>query len=145
MSIQQSLKEFKIFAMSGNMFDLALGVIIGAAFGTVVESLSKDIIGDAIACIGGAPDLGGLTLKINKGEIHYGNFIGALINFFIIALSMFGIVKLIMHFKLANFRAQGSRECPYCREFIAVDAIKCKFCTADVKAVIDGDEGADER
>jgi large conductance mechanosensitive channel len=50
-----------------------------------------------------------------------------------------------MKFKLANFRAQGSRECPYCREFVAVDAIKCKHCTADIKAKIDGDEGADER
>jgi large conductance mechanosensitive channel len=143
--MKKMLNEFKIFASSGNMFDLALGVIIGGAFGTVVESLSKDIIGDFIAALGGAPDLSKWTLKFREGEIHVGNFVGSLINFLILAVSMFGIVKLIMHFKLANFRAQGSRECPYCREFIAVDAIKCKHCTADVKAIIDGDEGADER
>ncbi|MFM2387057.1 MAG: Large-conductance mechanosensitive channel [Bacteroidota bacterium] len=139
------LKEFKNFASGGNMFDLALGVIIGAGFTTVVESLSKDIIGDFIAAVGGQPDLSGWTIKFREGEIHIGNFIGALINFLILAVVLFMVVKVIMYFKLANFRAQGSRECPYCREFIAVDAIKCKHCTADVKALIDGDEGADER
>ncbi len=143
--MKKRLQEFKNFAASGNMFDLALGIIIGGAFATVVESLSKDIIGDAIAALGGAPDMDHLTFKLNKGEIHYGKFIGALINFLILAIVLFMIVKLIMKFKLANFRAQGSRECPFCREFIAVDAVKCKHCTADVKALIDGDEGSDER
>jgi large conductance mechanosensitive channel len=145
MSIKKSLHEFKNFAMGGNMLDLALGVIIGAGFASVVESLSKDIIGDGIAAIANVPDMSGLIWKIGAGGIHYGNFIVALINFFILAIVLFGLVKLIMHFKLANFRAQGSRECPYCREFVAVDAIKCKHCTADLKAIIDGDEGADER
>jgi large conductance mechanosensitive channel len=143
--MKKHLQEFKTFASGGNLFDLALGVIIGGAFATVVESLSKDIIGDFIAALGGAPDMKGLTIKVFKGEIHIGNFIGALINFLILAVVLFLLVKLIMKYKLANFRAQGSRECPYCREFIAVDAIKCKHCTADVKAIIDGDEGADER
>jgi large conductance mechanosensitive channel len=143
--MKKFLHEFRNFASGGNMFDLALGVIIGAAFTSVVESLSKDIIGDFIAAIGGAPDLSKWTLPFRNSEIHIGNFIGSLINFIIIAIVLFLIVKVIMHFKLANFRAQGSRECPFCREFIAVDAIKCKHCTADVKALIDGDEGAEER
>lgn len=143
--MKKTMQEFKNFATSGNMFDLALGIIIGGAFATVVESLSKDIIGDAIAAFGGAPDMANFTIKAGKGEIHIGNFIGALINFLILAATLFGMVKLIMRFKLANFRAQGSRECPYCREFIAVDAVKCKYCTSDVKAKIDGDEGSDER
>jgi large conductance mechanosensitive channel len=145
MSLKQNLKEFKIFASGGNIFDLALGVIIGGAFATIVESLSKDIIGDFIAALGGAPDLSKLVLHFNGGEIHVGNFLGALINFLILAVVLFMLVKLIMKYKLANFRAQGSRECPYCREFVAVDAIKCKHCTADIKAIIDGDEGSDER
>ncbi len=143
--MKKLLTEFKNFASGGNMFDLALGVIIGGAFATVVESLSKDIIGDGIAALGGAPDLASMVIKFGHGGIHIGNFIGALINFLILAVVLFGLVKVIMHYKLANFRAQGSRECPYCREFVAVDAIKCKYCTADLKALIDGDEGADER
>lgn len=143
--MKKFLFEFRNFASSGNMFDLALGVIIGGAFATVVESLSKDVIGDFVAALGGAPDLSSIVIKVRDGQVHIGNFIGALINFIILAFVLFMVVKLIMKFKLANFRAQGSRECPFCREFIAVDAIKCKHCTADVKAVIDGDEGADER
>lgn len=143
--MKKSLQEFKNFATSGNMLDLALGVIIGGAFATVVESLAKDIIGDLIAALGGAPNMDGFTIKFMKGEIHIGKFIGSFINFLILAAVLFMMVKIIMKFKLANFRAQGSRECPYCREFIAVDAIKCKHCTSDVKAIIDGDEGADER
>lgn len=143
--MRKTLNEFRNFASGGNMFDLALGIIIGGAFATVVESLSKDVIGDMIAALGGAPDMAKLTIKMGQGEIHIGNFIGSLINFIILAVVLFGMVKLIMRFKLANFRAQGSRECPYCREFIAVDAIKCKYCTADIKARIDGDEGSDER
>jgi large conductance mechanosensitive channel len=143
--MKKTIQEFKNFASSGNMFDLALGIIIGGAFATVVESLSKDIIGDFIAALGGAPDMSKFTIKVLDGEIHIGNFIGAFINFLILAVVLFMLVKVIMKYKLANFRAQGSRECPYCREFIAVDAIKCKHCTADVKALIDGEEGAEER
>lgn len=143
--MKKFLEEFKNFASSGNIFDLALGVIIGGAFATVVESLSKDIIGDFIAALGGAPDLSEMVLEFNGGQIHVGNFLGAVINFIILAFVLFMMVKLIMKYKLANFRAQGSRECPYCREFVAVDAIKCKHCISDLKALIDGDEGADER
>lgn len=143
--MKQTIKEFRNFASSGNLFDLALGIIIGGAFATVVNSLANDIIGDFIAALGGAPDLSNWTIKFLNGEIHIGKFVGSIINFLILAIVMFALVKLIMKYKLANFRAQGSRECPYCREFIAVDAIKCKYCTADVKALIDGDEGAEER
>jgi large conductance mechanosensitive channel len=134
--MKKLINEFKNFASSGNMFDLALGVIIGSAFATVVESLSKDIIGDLIACLGGAPNLDDWTFKVRNGEIHIGKFIGALINFLIIAISLFGIVKLILRFKLANFKAQGSRECPYCCEFIAVDATRCKHCTSEVTPIV---------
>lgn len=143
--MKKFLFEFKNFAMGGNMFDLALGFIIGTAFATVVESLATNVIGDFIAAVGGQPNLDDWVWKLNKGEIHIGKFVGSFISFIILAVVLFLIVKLIMKYKLANFRAQGSRECPFCREFIAVDAIKCKHCTADVKAVIDGDEGAEER
>jgi large conductance mechanosensitive channel len=111
-------------------------VIIGAAFSTVVESLSKDVIGDLIAVLGGAPNLDGWTFKLNGGEIHIGKFIGSFINFLITAFTLFMIVKLILHFKLANFRAQGSRECDFCKEFIPVDATRCKFCTSEIEPLV---------
>jgi large conductance mechanosensitive channel len=131
--MKQIIKDFKLFASNGNMLDLAIGIIIGAAFQSVVESLSKDIIGDIIAAIGGAPDMSGWTIPFQKGKIHIGNFVGALINFLILAISLFGIIKIILHYKLANFKAQGTRECDYCKEFIPVDASRYKFCTSAIE------------
>jgi large conductance mechanosensitive channel len=134
--MKKLLQEFKMFAGNGNLLDLALGVIIGAAFSTVVESLSKDIIGDLLAAVGGAPDLSGWTFKVNKGQIHIGNFVGTFINFLITAMVLFGLVKLILRFKLANFRAQGNMECDFCKEFVPVDASRCKFCTSTIEPLV---------
>ncbi|MFN0091392.1 MAG: MscL family protein [Acidimicrobiales bacterium] len=139
------LREFRTFAMSGNMIDLALGFIIGAAFAGLVESLAKNVITDFIAAVGGQPDTSGWTIGLGDGEIHIGAFIGDLLSFVILAAVLFGLVKLLMRAGIGNFRAQGSRECPYCRELVPVDAVRCKFCTSELVAVIDGDEGAEER
>lgn len=138
-------QEFKNFAAGGNMIDLAIGFIIGAAFATVVESLARDVIGDLVAALGGAPDLSSWTIGVRSGEVHIGSFVGSLISFVIMAFVLFGIVKLLKRAGIGNFRAQGSRECPYCREFIAVDAVRCKWCTSKLRAYIDEDEGAEER
>lgn len=143
--MKSAWKEFKAFAMGGNLIDLAIGFIIAAAFVKVVESLASDIIGGFVGAVFGEPDFSGVILKIGKGEIKYGSFFGTLLNFLIIAGVLFGLVKLLKKAKMGNFRAQGQRECPYCREFVAVDAVKCRHCTSDLPAVIDGDEGADER
>lgn len=134
--MKKFFQDFKMFAGNGNLLDLALGVIIGAAFSTVVESLSKDIIGDLLAALGGAPDLSGWTVKVAKGEVHVGNFVGSFISFLITALVLFGLVKLILRFKLANFRAQGNRECDFCKEFVPVDASRCKFCTSMIEPLV---------
>lgn len=143
--MRNAWKEFKNFAMGGNMIDLAIGIIIGLAFAAVVQSLADDLVGGLIGAIVGKPDLSALTWKIGKGEIGYGSFLTALLNFLIIAAALFGIVKLLMRTGMGNFRAQGSRECPYCREFVAVDAVRCKWCTSKLRAYIDEDEGAEER
>jgi large conductance mechanosensitive channel len=143
--MKSAWKEFKAFAMGGNLIDLAIGFIIAAAFVKVVESLANDVIGGIIAAIGGSPNLDDKVFAIGKGEIKWGTFLGTLINFLIIGLVLFGLVKLLKKAKMGNFRAQGQRECPYCREFVAVDAVRCRHCTSELPAVIDGDEGADER
>ena len=143
--MNKTWQEFRAFAASGNMIDLAIGFILGAAFGGVVESLAKDVIGDLVAALGGAPDLSGWTIKVRNGEVHIGTFVGTVVSFVIMAAVLFGIVKGLKRVGIGNFRAQGQRECPYCREFVAVDAIRCRHCTSDLLAVIDGDEGADER
>jgi large conductance mechanosensitive channel len=143
--MKSAWKEFKAFAMGGNLIDLAIGFIIATAFVKVVESLATDVIGGIIAAIGGSPNLDDNVLNIGKGEIKWGTFLGTLINFLIIALVLFLLVKLLKKAKMGNFRAQGQRECPYCREFVAVDAVRCRHCTSELPAIIDGDEGADER
>jgi large conductance mechanosensitive channel len=136
-------REFKGFALGGNMIDLALGFIIGAAFATVVESLAENVIMDLVAALGGAPDTAGLTWKVGNGEVHYGTFLGDALTFFILGLVLFAMVKLIKRAGLGNFRAQGSRECPYCKEFVAVDAITCKWCTQALVAELPDLEDAE--
>ena len=143
--VKKLLQEFKAFAAGGNMVDLAIGVILGIAFGKVVDSLANDVIGNFIAAVFGAPNLDGWVIHLRHGSIAIGTFAGQLLNFLIIAGVLFLVVKMLKAIGIGNFRAQGQRECPYCREFVAVDAIRCRHCTSDLQAVIDGDEGADER
>ena len=133
--------EFKAFALGGNMLDLALGFIIGTAFASVVDSLAGDVIMQFVAAIFGQPDFGALTFAVNGSEIRYGAFLTVVVNFLLLALVLFGLVKLLKKIGLGNFRAQGSCECPYCKEFVAIDATKCKWCTADIEpGQVDDDE-----
>lgn len=139
------LKEFKAFASGGNLIDLAIGFVIAAAFIKVVEAFADNVLGGLIGAVFGEPSFDSLAFDIGDGSIEYGVFLTALVNFVIVAACLFGLVKLLKHVGMGNFRAQGQRECPWCREFVAVDAVKCKWCTADLPAVIDAEEGADER
>ncbi|WP_350278042.1 large conductance mechanosensitive channel protein MscL [Kribbella sp. HUAS MG21] len=124
--------EFKAFALGGNMLDLALGFIIGAAFAAVVESLAGNVLMQLVAAIFGEPDFSGLILNLNGAEIKYGSFLTDMLSFLLLGVVLFGLVKLLKKAGLGNFRAQGQAECPYCKEFVSVDAIKCKWCTADI-------------
>lgn len=130
--MKQLWTEFKAFAMGGNMFDLALGFILGTAFATIVESLAGNVLMQLVAAIFGQPDFTKFSLTLNGAEIRYGAFLTDLVNFLLLALVLFGIVKLLKKAGLGNFRAQGQMECPYCKEFVAIDALKCKHCTADI-------------
>jgi large conductance mechanosensitive channel len=134
--MKKLLNEFKAFAFGGNLVDLAIGFIIGAAFATLVESLAKNIIGDFIAALGGQPDLTGVVLHLRKGEIHIGSFLGDLLSFVIIAFVLLMMVKAFKKARLGNFKAQGQRECDACKEFVAVDATRCKYCTSDLVPVV---------
>ncbi len=127
--MKQLMKDFKGFALSGNIVDLALGVIIGASFAKVVESFAQNILMSAIAAIFGEPNFDALSFHIGKGNVEYGKFLTALVSFLIIAFCLLMLVKGLMRVGM-NFRAQGSRECDFCKEFVAVDASRCKFCTS---------------
>ncbi len=129
------MKDFKDFALSGNVVDLAIGVILGTAFGKVVESFAGDVILGFIGALFGQPSFDQITLKIGKGEVHYGKWLTTLASFLLIAFCLLMLVKMLMRFGM-NFRAQGNRECDYCKEFVPVDATRCKWCTSVLEPVV---------
>ena len=123
-------KEFKEFAMKGNVLDLAIAVIVGGAFSAIVTSVVEDLITPIIGAIFGQPDFSSIKL----GPIQLGNFINAVINFVIIALCLFALVKAINALKkpAAEEPAKEPRKCPFCKSEIADDATRCPHCTSQL-------------
>jgi large conductance mechanosensitive channel len=140
------LKEFKDFAMRGNMLDLAVGVIIGAAFGGVVTSLVSDVLMPPLGRLVGQVDFS--NLFINLGEKHfdslpaakaagaatlnYGNFLNTIINFIIVAFAVFLLVRAVNKWFPKPAAPVTTRECPQCAMPIPVQAKKCGHCTSAV-------------
>jgi large conductance mechanosensitive channel len=128
--------EFKAFALSGNMFDLALGFIVGTAFSKLVDSLAGDVIMQGIAAVFGKPDFRNLAI----GPVRYGSFLTQLLNFLLLASVLFMLVKLLGKAGLGNFTGgggtRGTRNCTHCKESVSVRALKCKWCTVDLHPVI---------
>lgn len=139
--MKKFLEEFKAFALKGNVMDLAIGVIIGAAFQGIVTSLTDNFINPIINCIGGT-EVGGSIEIFNTGQyINYGAFITAVINFvimaFIIFLLMKGINKLMsIGHKDEEAAVELTRKCPYCYGEVDKKASKCMFCTSDIEPEI---------
>ncbi len=122
------LKEFKEFALKGNVVDLAIGVIIGSAFGSIVSSVVEDILTPIIGAIFGQPDFSG----IKAGPVMIGNFINAVINFLIIALCLFAVVKAMNKLKKPEAPKEAPRLCPYCKTEIDKEATRCPHCTSQL-------------
>jgi large conductance mechanosensitive channel len=120
--------EFKSFAMSGNMLDLALGFIIGAAFAKIIESLAKNVLMQGVAAVFGKQDFSGLVLTLNNAQIKYGNFLTDLVNFLLLAALLFIVVKFIVFIGVGRGRNFGTQQCPYCYEYVAPEAMICKWC-----------------
>lgn len=100
--------EFKDFISRGNVVDLAVAVVIGAAFKGVIDSFSVDVIGGLIAAVGGQPDLSDLTVTIGEGVIYYGRFLNSIINFLIVGFALFLVVKAIN--RAQSFRRTAAEE-----------------------------------
>lgn len=134
------LKEFKEFVCRGNVLDMAVGVIIGAAFKDIVTSLTDNIISPIIGMFGGANfDQYSVTL-LGKATLNYGTFITAVINFLIMAFVVFlivksvnGLMKLAERKKKEEDAVPTTKICPYCKSVIPLDATKCAHCTSDVE------------
>ncbi|MCH5252284.1 MAG: large conductance mechanosensitive channel protein MscL [Lachnospiraceae bacterium] len=137
--MKKFLKEFKEFALRGNVMDLAIGVIIGAAFQAIINSLVKDVLSPLIGLVA-RTDLSYLTLKINGVDIMYGSFLTAVINFVIMVFVIFLLVKgmnalanLGSHKKDAEPEAPTTKKCPYCLSEIDIAATRCPHCTSELE------------
>jgi large conductance mechanosensitive channel len=134
------LTEFKQFILRGNVIDLAVAVVIGAAFGAIVTSLVENIITPLIGALGGQPDFSGLSIELNNSEIRYGAFLNALISFLIIAAVIFFAVIKPMNAIMTRMRTEPTPDpltgkCPFCLSEVQVGATRCPFCTQEIAAV----------
>ena len=141
-------KEFKEFAMRGSVLDLAIGIIIGAAFGKIITSFVGDILMPPIGLLLGKVDFNNLFINLSSGHyatlkeakdagaatINYGLFIAAIIDFLIVAFVIFLIVRQINRMKRKSAEeAPTTKDCPFCASSIPLAATRCPHCTSDLK------------
>ena len=145
------LKEFKEFAMKGNVLDMAIGVILGGAFGKIVTSFVSDIMMPPLGLLMGKVDFSNLFVDLSRAghprlaaakaagaaTLNYGLFINTTIDFMIVAFAIFLLVKQINRFtkKPEPAAAPATKECPYCFSAIAIKATRCAHCTSELRAV----------
>jgi large conductance mechanosensitive channel len=145
------LKEFKDFAMKGNVLDMAIGIIIGAAFGPIVNSLVNDVIMPPIGLLLGNVDFSNIFAVLREGKaagpyaslaaakaagavtMNFGLFINTIINFIIVAFAVFMLVKNVNRFRKQEEAAPTTKECPFCFTAIPIKATRCPNCTTELK------------
>jgi large conductance mechanosensitive channel len=149
------IKEFRDFAVRGNVVDMAVGIIIGAAFGTIIKSLVSDVIMPPIGLALGNVDFANLFVVLKSGatpgpyasladaqaagavSVNYGVFFNTIISFVIVAFCVFMLIRSINKMKReaeAPPAAPTTKECPYCYSVIPIKATRCGFCTSELKA-----------
>jgi large conductance mechanosensitive channel len=134
------MQGFRKFILRGNVVDLAVAVVIGAAFGTVVQALVKDLITPLIGAFGGVPDFSALYFTVNNSKFLIGDFINAVVAFVLLALIVyyFVVVPVARLMDRVNPPASApapaaTRECPFCLSKVPVKARRCAFCTSDIE------------
>ncbi|QDG54101.1 large conductance mechanosensitive channel protein MscL [Persicimonas caeni] len=161
--MSSTFEEFKKFAKRGNIVDMSVGVVIGVAFGAITKSLVDDVIMPPIGLLTGGVDFSELFWVIQQGEpvgpyatiaaakaagavtVNYGNFVNTIINFVIIALAMFFVVRSYKRLTERQEdkpedapKAPVDKECPYCFEDIPFQAVRCPKCTSHLDASVEG-------
>lgn len=141
--MKEFFNEFKKFAMRGNVMDMAVGIIIGAAFGKIVTSLVEDVIMPPIGLALGKVDFSDLAWKLTDDvSIKYGAFINTVISFIIVAFAVFILIKAINTLQAKMLKeeadaeaaaAPATKKCPYCCSDIAIEATRCPHCTSELK------------
>jgi large conductance mechanosensitive channel len=134
-----AMKGFKQFLMRGSVVDLAVAVVIGAAFGAVVTALVKDLITPLIAAIVGKPDFSAIVFTINGSKFMIGDFINAVVSFFLIASAIYFFVILPVNAVMARIHRGDApldpttKKCPECLSEVPIGARRCAFCTSDLQ------------
>ena len=131
-------KEFKEFAMRGSVLDMAVGIIIGAAFGSIVSSLVADVLMPPIGLLLGKVDFANLVIPLSDTvTINYGKFINAIISFLIVAFSLFLVIRSMNRLKkkaeTAAPAAPMTKDCPFCATAIPIPAVRCPHCTSELR------------
>ena len=144
-------KEFREFAMRGNVLDMAIGIIIGAAFGKIITSVVNDIIMPPIGLLLGKVDFSGLFINLSgqsyatlaeakaagAATINYGMFVNTVIDFVIVAFVIFMLIRQVNRFKRQPAPAPAvptTKECPFCLSVISIKAVRCPQCTSQLEA-----------
>lgn len=128
-------KGFRDFVLRGNVVDLAVGVVIGMAFGTVVTAFVKDLLTPVIAAIVKKPDFSGFLFEVNGAKFLYGDFLNAIISFLLIALAVYYFVVLPVNLLMKRFEKQAlpdKKKCPECESDVPITARRCAFCTSQI-------------
>ena len=133
------MKDFRAFLLRGNLVDMAVGIVIGIAFGAVITTFVAGFLTPLIAAIFGKPDFAALTFTINKSVFRYGAFLNALISFVLVAIVLFFLVIKPVNALVARARREPpadptTRNCPECLSEIPIAASRCAFCTVEVGA-----------
>ena len=142
------LKEFKEFAMRGSLLDLALGIILGTAFGRIVTSFVNDVLMPPIGLLLGGLDIANLFITLRGGPfrtvaaakaagvptINYGLFIDTIIDFVIVAFVLFLVVRQVNRMRREPEVTPSTRPCPFCLSTIPLKAVRCPYCTSELKA-----------
>lgn len=126
-------KGFREFVLRGNVVDLAVGVVLGAAFGAVVAAFVKDLLTPIIAAIAGKPDFASLYFEFNGAKFLYGDFLNAILAFVLVAAAVYYFVVLPVNALMKRYEKQAlpdKQKCPECQSDIPLDARKCAFCTS---------------
>ena len=133
--MKKFIEEFKAFALRGNVMDMAIGVIIGGAFTSIVTSLTENLINPILGLFGGT-DLSGFVLNLGGVELRYGAFITSIINFLIMAFVLFCLLKAVNKLTALGKKPGAPTEpttkvCPFCCSEIPIKAVKCEHCGSD--------------
>lgn len=126
------LREFKKFALRGNVVELAVAVILGLAFNEVVQALVNGILMPLIAAIFGRPDFNNLTATIGEAQVYFGIFLIAVVYFLLVAFALFLMVKVMNRLAGREDEPPKMAECPFCKTSVPVSATRCPACTSEL-------------